>query len=36
MVHPSGFVNWQWDPNGAPLGFCEFTVGPQWSTLGVL
>ena len=25
-----------WDPNGAPLGFCEYAVGPQWGTLGVL
>ena len=27
---PRGFVNSRWDPNGAPLGFFEFAVGPQW------
>ena len=27
---PWGFVNSLWDPNGAPLGFCEFAVGPPW------
>ena len=36
MVHPWGFVNSLWDPNGAPFGFCEFAVGSQWCTLGVL
>ena len=36
MVHPWVFVNSRWDPIGAPLGFCEFAVGPQWCTLGVL
>ena len=36
MVHPCGFVNSVWDPNGAPFGFCEFVVGPQWCALGVL
>ena len=35
MVYPWGFVNSRWDPNGAPLGFCEFAVAPQWCTLGV-
>ena len=34
MVHPWGFVNSRWDPNGAPEGFCEFVVEPQWCTLG--
>ena len=36
MVHPWGFVNSRWDPNGAPLGFCEFAVGPQLCTLDFL
>ena len=36
MVHPWGFVKSRWDPNGAPLGFCEVAVGPQRCTLGVL
>ena len=54
MVHPWGFVNSRWNPNGSPfgyslgsvnsrwdhngasLGFCEFAMGPQWCTLGVL
>ena len=36
MVHPWGFVNSLWDPNGAHLWFCEFVVGHQWCTLGVL
>ena len=36
MVHPWGFVNSLWEPNVAPLGFCEFVVGPKWCTLGVL
>ena len=36
MVHPWGFVNSLWDPNGAPLVLCEFAVGPQWCSLGVL
>ena len=36
MVHSWGFVNSRWDPNGAPLGVCEFAVGPQLCTLGVL
>ena len=35
-MHSWGFVNSQWDPSGAPLGFCEFAVGPQWCTHGVL
>ena len=25
-----GSVNSRWDPNCAPLGFYEFTVGPLW------
>ena len=29
-MHPRGFVNSRWEPNGAPLGFCEFAVGTQW------
>ena len=36
MVHPWVFLNSRRDPNGAPLGFCEFAEGPQWCTLGVL
>ena len=36
MVHPWGFVKSLWDPNDAPLEFCEVTVGPQWCTLGDL
>ena len=34
MVHPRGFVNSRRHP--ASLGFCEFAVGTQWCTLGVL
>ena len=36
MVHPSGSVNSRRDPNGAPLGFCEFAVEPQWCAHGVV
>ena len=35
MVHPWGFVNSRWDPNGAPLGLCELAVEPKWCTIGI-
>ena len=34
MVHPWGIVKSRWDPNGAPLGFCEFTVELKGCSLG--
>ena len=34
MVHPWGFVNSRWYPNGLPFWFCEFAVGPHLFTLG--
>ena len=33
---PLGFFNSHWYPSGALLVFCEFAVGPQLCTLGVL
>ena len=30
MVHPWGFVNSRWDPNGAPFGFSEFAEEPTF------
>ena len=33
---PLGFLNSLCDRNGELLRFCEFAVGPQWCTLGVL
>ena len=36
MVHPWGFGNSLWEPNGAPFGLSEFALGPKWCTLGVL
>ena len=34
MVHPWGFVNSWWDPNGAPLGFCELAIISNGAPLG--
>ena len=34
MVHPWGFVNSQWDPNGAPLVFGELAIIANGAPLG--